>query len=717
MKALILLLTLLSSVHHSLLVNAAEAPDEIVARGNKDLDRPVPYKDLLSEQEGEDTFSSNTTSTSWTPGLPDGRPEPTEEQHHDENLDFIAISRNSYPNWRWTNRENGIATIPYYIRQSKYNQEYGFDQSEYDKILDALAHITSETNKAVQFRWWTSSDDSYILFKKSSGGCSSWIGQQSGYQDIWLASWCIKRGTIQHETLHALGFGHEMNRPDRDNYVTIKFGNIKPDWFSQFEKSSSANSLGTLYDYYSVMHYHAYAASKNGGLTIDAGAYTDIIGQRNGISEGDILQLKLIYQCTTGPRTYQAMRNDGLCTNQCQCFAGQVGCVGDDDRCRGSLVCDDNTCKEDGTSITSSHKYYLSGASIELSFQNPGNNRAWISIQPSDADPHDITSSSEAWSWVCGSKSCSNQSLSSGTLTVPSVSNGTWRAFLILDMYSPYESVAYTDTFVVSDAMPMITSSKQHYLSGASIELSFQNPGNNRAWISIQPSDADPHDITSSSEAWSWVCGSKSCSNQSLSSGTLTVPSVSNGTWRAFLIWDLDHPYESVAYTDEFVVSDTVPGFNHILYTNKIKIRRGSSTNGNIDIAFLKESNDSKSITFIPPSSRTLLVNVFVKVPSLLNLSTVSKLRFEAFVKAPPTSTNVFRFQIRNFNTRKWQLLDLSKNKTPFEFNSWTKELSLGNSINISDYTNKWGKMLVRLISKNKNGEIEVDSLAWTLSG
>lgn len=105
MKALILLLTLLSSVHHSLLVNAAEAPDEIVARGNKDLDRPVPYKDLLSEQEGEDTFSSNTTSTSWTPGLPDGRPEPTEEQHHDENLDFIAISRNSYPNWRWTNRE------------------------------------------------------------------------------------------------------------------------------------------------------------------------------------------------------------------------------------------------------------------------------------------------------------------------------------------------------------------------------------------------------------------------------------------------------------------------------------------------------------------------------------------------------------------------------------------------------------------------------------
>jgi len=39
---------------------------------------------------------------------------------------------------------------------------------------------------------------------------------------------CHKTGAVMHEVLHTLGFFHEHNRPDRDNFVTIHFDNIMP---------------------------------------------------------------------------------------------------------------------------------------------------------------------------------------------------------------------------------------------------------------------------------------------------------------------------------------------------------------------------------------------------------------------------------------------------------------------------------------------------------
>ena len=34
--------------------------------------------------------------------------------------------------------------------------------------------------------------------------------------------------TVAHELLHSLGFMHEHQRPDRDQYVTINYTNIWP---------------------------------------------------------------------------------------------------------------------------------------------------------------------------------------------------------------------------------------------------------------------------------------------------------------------------------------------------------------------------------------------------------------------------------------------------------------------------------------------------------
>ncbi len=109
--------------------------------------------------------------------------------------------------------------------------------------------------------------------------------QVGGYQDIWLADWCETKGTIHHEVFHALGFDHEHCRPDRDDYVTINWDLISKDWWGQYGKNYNINSLGTDYDYNSVMHYPS-----NGGK-IDAGEYTSVIGQRTGASKGDVSSL------------------------------------------------------------------------------------------------------------------------------------------------------------------------------------------------------------------------------------------------------------------------------------------------------------------------------------------------------------------------------------------------------------------------------------------
>lgn len=132
--------------------------------------------------------------------------------------------------------------------------------------------------------------------------CKSHLGRTGGPQPLSL-NWrvCFEKGIIIHELLHALGYIHMHNRPDRDKYVKIMWKNIAPQWFSEFDKvnPSNFNHLGTAYDYQSIMHYGATAFTKNGGVTILT-KNGESIGQRFGLSKGDIRRINNKYNCNVG---------------------------------------------------------------------------------------------------------------------------------------------------------------------------------------------------------------------------------------------------------------------------------------------------------------------------------------------------------------------------------------------------------------------------------
>ena len=79
---------------------------------------------------------------------------------------------------------------------------------------------------------------------------------------------CFTDSLIVHEFLHAFGFLHEHQRPDRDWYVEIVWPNILEWTYMAFMKFPHFFSFDVPYDGNSIMHYAHNAGSKNGQSTI-----------------------------------------------------------------------------------------------------------------------------------------------------------------------------------------------------------------------------------------------------------------------------------------------------------------------------------------------------------------------------------------------------------------------------------------------------------------
>jgi len=198
-------------------------------------------------------------------------------------------SRSAYLNiQKWPS-----ATIPYIV-------DSGFSRisSRVSALKQAIADYKANTCIKLVPR---TNERNYVRFINGDG-CYSYIGVSGGEQPISYGNGCdTTRGTPVHEIMHALGFMHEQQRPDRDSYISINYQYIESGTESNFDKIpySQTNLLNSSYDLLSVMHYAGWAFSIDDENTITTkdSRYQNRIGQRTFFSGCDIAKINRLYNC------------------------------------------------------------------------------------------------------------------------------------------------------------------------------------------------------------------------------------------------------------------------------------------------------------------------------------------------------------------------------------------------------------------------------------
>ncbi|XP_059150805.1 hatching enzyme 1.2-like isoform X2 [Physella acuta] len=215
-----------------------------------------------------------------------------EQLTSDDVLEKVHRNAVSNKTRRWA---NGI--VPYTISRE-------FPTAIQLTIREAMDEIEADaangSTKCVQFVP-RSTEPRYLQINTGSG-CHSTIGYDETEElSSTLGAGCEQKGIIMHELLHVLGFYHEQNRPDRDLYVNINETNVALIRDFYIRNSSVIDTLGTPYDFASIMHYNPYTASKDHAYPVltpkPQFAHGVRLGQRVALTELDVIKLQRLYEC------------------------------------------------------------------------------------------------------------------------------------------------------------------------------------------------------------------------------------------------------------------------------------------------------------------------------------------------------------------------------------------------------------------------------------
>lgn len=193
-----------------------------------------------------------------------------------------------------------FGVIPYEI-----DTTVGFRFKQIAEIEAAMKHWESFTCVIFVERIATEHDD-YIRFTKIlECGCCSEVGNIGERQDVGITN-CGGVGGVIHELGHVIGFHHEYQRPDRDEYVDIKKGIFleifDENFFESPFKKLTRDVFDTLdepYDYDSIMNNDQHTA-----ISPKRGKKGSKMKRVQRLSPTDIRKAKKLYKCVECGRTY-----------------------------------------------------------------------------------------------------------------------------------------------------------------------------------------------------------------------------------------------------------------------------------------------------------------------------------------------------------------------------------------------------------------------------
>ena len=181
--------------------------------------------------------------------------------------------------------------------------EQGFTAAEFQVINEACNQWSRAANVRCVDR---TTQANYVLVSRQPTGCNANVGTRPGAVRMNLQpDGCMLTRIVAHELGHLLGFIHEHQRPDRDQYLDVFLQNVTSQNAYNFELLTTA-LRHSAYDFGSIMHYEWYGFSKTPGnlVTMWPKNPYGFLGQTMGLVEApsvsDGQAARVFYGAPTG---------------------------------------------------------------------------------------------------------------------------------------------------------------------------------------------------------------------------------------------------------------------------------------------------------------------------------------------------------------------------------------------------------------------------------